>query len=155
MTVKKQHTFYPELRICWSNNTLPEVERIYLGGIIPAERYQNMSVYNYIPFIGLKPRAVSGDCMLIAHFDYRLALKKNFYAHFVSDLGMVWDSKQYRGSEIGKEILRKSPIGIGVGISYQSLFGPFRLFYGHLLRNIENYGIYTEGQIYFSAGYDF
>jgi hypothetical protein len=29
------------------------------------------------------------------------------------------------------------------------------LFYGHLLRNIENYGIYTEGQIYFSAGYDF
>lgn len=154
-TIKKQHTFFPQLRFCWASDTLPEVERLYFGGIIPTERYQNMNVYNYIPFIGLTPRAVSGDCMLMVHLDYRLALRKNFYAHFLSDMGMVWDSKQYVFSKIGKPFIKNSPVGIGIGISYQSLIGPFRLFYGHLLRNIENYGIYSEGQLYFSAGYDF
>jgi outer membrane protein assembly factor BamA len=143
------------LRICWASNALPEVERVYLGGVIPTERYQNTNVYNYIPFIGLKPRAVSGDCMILAHLDYRLTLKKNFYAHFVSDMGMIWEYKDYKARYFRRDILNNSPIGIGVGISYQTLIGPLRLFYGHLLRTYENYGISSEGQLYFSAGYDF
>lgn len=155
LTFKKQHTFFPQLRFCWANNKLPEVERVYLGGVISTERSQNSSVYNYIPFIGLKPRAVSGDCMVLAHLDYRLTLKKNFYAHFVSDMGIVWDSRQYETQHIGDVILKKSPVGFGVGVSYQTLIGPLRLFYGHLLRTYENYGISSEGQLYFSAGYDF
>ncbi|HEX2955346.1 MAG TPA: patatin-like phospholipase family protein, partial [Chitinispirillaceae bacterium] len=141
VTVKKQHTFFPQLRFCWATDSLPDVERVYLGGIIPTERYQNTSVYNYIPFIGLKPRAVSGDHMVLAHIDYRLMLKKNFYAHVLSDMGLVWDSRQYEKNQIVREIINNSPIGIGIGISYQTLIGPLRLFYGHLLRTIENYGI--------------
>ncbi len=155
LTLKKQHTFFPQLRLCWASDDLPEVERVYLGGVIPTERYQNTSVYNYIPFIGLKPRAVSGDCMILAHLDYRLSLKKNIYIHLLSDMGMVWDSRQYDTHQIAKVIMNNSPIGIGVGISYQTLVGPLRLFYGHLLRTYENYGISSEGQLYFSAGYDF
>jgi predicted acylesterase/phospholipase RssA len=154
-TLKKQHTFFPQFRFCWASNELPEVERVYLGGVNPTERYQNTSVYNYIPFIGLKPRAVSGDFMLMAHLDYRLKLQKNFYAHFVSDMGMVWEYEDWETRRLGKDILKNSPIGIGVGISYQTLIGPLRLFYGHLLRTNENYGISSEGQVYFSAGYDF
>jgi predicted acylesterase/phospholipase RssA len=155
LTLKKQHTFFPQLRFCWASNELPEVERVYLGGVNPTERYQNTSVYNYIPFIGLKPRAVSGDIMVMAHLDYRLKLQKNFYAHFLSDMGMVWEYKDFETRNFGRDILKNSPVGIGVGISYQTLIGPLRLFYGHLLRTYKNYGISSEGQVYFSAGYDF
>lgn len=154
-TIKKQHTFFPQLRICWANDGLNEVERLYLGGTISTERFQTSGVYNYIPFIGLAPKAISGDCLVMAHLDYRLALRKNFYAHIFSDMGLLWESGDYTFSKIGKEFIEKSVIGIGAGISYRSIFGPLRLFYGHLLRNIENYGINSEGQVYFSAGYDF
>jgi outer membrane protein assembly factor BamA len=154
-TIKKQHTFFPHLRICWANNSLNEVERLYLGGTISTERFQTASVYNYIPFTGLAPRAISGDCLVMAHLDYRLALRKNFYAHFFSDMGLIWESGEYTFSNIGKKFIERAPVGVGTGISYRSIFGPLRLFYGHLLRNIENYGIYSEGQVYFSAGYDF
>src|SRR5690606_13194040 len=57
-TIARRNTLFPQILFSYSNSSLPEVERIYLGGAIPEGRYKEMSVYNYVPFMGLPPMAL-------------------------------------------------------------------------------------------------
>jgi outer membrane protein assembly factor BamA len=160
-TIKGRHTFFPQLRACWSNDTLPEVEQVYLGGISPEPRYRDINVYNYIPFIGLPPLSMPGDIMGLAHFEYRLSITKTFYTYFLADWGYIWDREKNQASNAAKEFLQKAPIGLGVSIVYETPVGPLRFTYGQLLpdhlvgNDISSLGLNSKPQFYFSAGRDF
>ena len=150
-TFSRIHTIHPMLSFSWATNVLPEVERAYLGGALYEERYREMSVHNYVPFIGLPPRALIGDRFAIAHIEYRCTVKKNIYAHFLLDWGTAWDYDNYNFRELSSE----APIGAGIGFSFQTFFGPIRLLYGQLLKNSDYYLSDRSEFFYFSAGYDF
>lgn len=150
-TLFRYHTFFPSFSFSWANDKLPQVERPYLGGAITQERYQEMSVYNYTPFYGLPPRAVTGDLFGICHFEYRCELKRNLFAHLLFDWGTAWD----HGIDDYRNLINDAPLGIGVGLSYMTPLGPLRLSYGQLLKNSEHYLLKRSEFFYFSGGYDF
>jgi len=150
-TIADIHTFFPRFNFGWSNNTLPEVERPYLGGAITEDRYQKLSIYNYIPFSGLPPRAVTGDCFGLCHFEYRCKIKKNIYMHLLFDWGTAWDYDNHGY----KELITNAPAGIGIGLSIMTIAGPIRFSYGQLAKNSERYLSDKTEFFYFSAGYDF
>ncbi|MFP4163948.1 MAG: patatin-like phospholipase family protein [Chitinispirillaceae bacterium] len=154
-TLSGIHTFHPQLLWAWSNQALPDVERVYLGGAIAQQGYRDLGVYNYIPFMGLKPRAFSGDILAQFHIDYRLHLDKNLFFSVDFDWGRVWDHDEFQVEDLSKDWLHNSLIGLGAGIAYQSIAGPVRLGYGHLLRDLNSAGIKAQSQLYFSAGHDF
>lgn len=145
------HTIHPMISFSWATNALPEVERVYLGGALYEERYREMSVHNYVPFIGIPPRTIIGDRFVINHLEYRCAIKKNLYSHLILDWGAAWnhDNENYR------EIAEEAPLGIGIGVSYMTIFGPIRLLYGQLLKNSSFYVSNRTEFFYFSVGYDF
>jgi NTE family protein len=151
LTFFKIHTIFPMISFSWSNDALPEVERSYLGGTLCEERYRELSVHNYIPFIGLPPRTLLGDCFGIAHFEYRCEIKKNLFTHFLVDWGSAWDSENGNF----QDIISEAPVGVGIGISYLTFFGPVRLTYGQLMKNESNFHNKQTESVYFSAGYDF
>lgn len=150
-TFLDHHTVFPQFSFSWANAELPEVERAYIGGAIPEERYQELSVYNYIPFFGLPPRAMIGDMFGICHFEYRCEIKNNIFLHCLFDWGTTWDKKN--GNY--QKLIEDAPLGIGFGISYFSILGPVRFSYGQLLKNSERYLSEKSAFFYFSAGYDF
>ena len=154
-TIKDYHTFFPQIRFCWSSGHLPEVEQVYLGGAIPDERYRDMNVYNYIPFIGLPPRSLPGDFLGLLHLDYRLLIQKNFHAQIFADWGLSWVHGEFTTSNVWKTISQKAPLGIGVGLIYETIVGPLKISYGQLINDLNRLGIKSEGQFYFSAGHDF
>jgi outer membrane protein assembly factor BamA len=147
----KNHTIFPQFSFSWANDVLPEVERAYIGGAIPEERYQELSVYNYIPFFGLPPRAMIGDMFGISHIEYRCEIKKNLFLYLLFDWGTTWD----KDTENYGRLIEDAPLGIGIGLAYNSIIGPIRFSYGQLLKNSERY--LSEGSefFYFSAGHDF
>lgn len=155
VTLLGNHTLHPQLLWAWSNQALPDVERVYLGGAIPQQGYRDLGVYNYIPFMGLRPRAFSGDILAQIHLDYRFHLDKNLYFSADFDWGRVWNHKEFRTDKLTSDLLNNSLMGIGVGIAYQSIAGPIRLGFGKLLRDLNSAGIESESQLYFSAGHDF
>jgi len=150
-TVHKRHTFIPKLSFGWANNPLPAVERVYIGGSVTESSSQEISVYNYLPFFGLSPRAINRDCYSILHAEYRGELKKKLYAHIALDWGPSWNATAI----VDESLVSDAPLGIGVGISYQSIAGPLKLYFGQLLKESKQY--FSEGRefFYFSAGYDF
>lgn len=155
ITLFDHHTFHPQLLWAWSNQALPDVERVYLGGAIPQQGYRDLGVYNYIPFMGLRPRAFSGDILAQLHFDYRFHLDKNLYISADFDWGRVWNHREFRTDKLTSDFLNRSLMGAGIGIAYQSIAGPIRLGFGKLLRDLNSAGIESESQLYFSAGHDF
>ena len=155
-TLFKRHTFYPQLILNWASAPLPDVEKSYLGGAIPEQSYRDADIYNIIPFLGLKPRAISGDIMGLIHFEYRLTFKKNLYLTAAMDFGQVWTYDEFRERNIKNDILPKTPLGCGGGVSWHTPIGPVRLSYGRLIKNkSSNPMLYSEPIIYFSAGHDF
>ena len=150
-TFLRYHTLFPSFSFSWASDVLPQVERPYLGGALSEERYQEMSVYNYIPFSGLPPRAVTGDLFGICHLEYRCEMKRNIFAHLLFDWGTAWDAN-YTNYQ---ELINDAPLGIGIGLSYITLLGPFRFSYGQLLKNSERYLSDRKEFFYFSGGYDF
>ncbi|MCL2689259.1 MAG: patatin-like phospholipase family protein [Chitinispirillia bacterium] len=155
-TLFGRHTFNPQLIFAWANAELPDVEKSYLGGAIPEQSYRDADIYNIIPFMGLKPRAISGDIMGLIHLEYRLALRRNLYFLTAVDWGQVWTYSEFKERNIRKDILPQSPLGCGAGIAWHTPIGPIRLTYGQLIRtNREDPMLYSEPIIYFSAGHDF
>lgn len=150
-TVADIHTFFPRFNFGLSNNTLPEVERPYLGGAITEDQYQKLSIYNYIPFSGLPPRAVTGDCFGLCHLEYRCQIKRNLYVHLLFDWGTAWD---YDNHDY-KKLITDAPAGIGIRLSLETIAGPIRFSYGQLAKNSERYLSDKTEFFYFSAGYDF
>ncbi|MDR0307461.1 MAG: patatin-like phospholipase family protein [Chitinispirillales bacterium] len=156
ITLFKRHTFHSQLLFAWANASLPDVEKSYLGGAIPEQSYRDADIYNIIPFMGLKPRAVSGDILGLLHFEYRLTLRRNLYLTAVLDWGQVWTYDEFNERRIRDDILPKTPLGCGAGLSYRTPVGPIRFSYGQLIRtNKDHPMLRSEPIIYFSAGHDF
>jgi outer membrane protein assembly factor BamA len=154
-TFNKHHSFSPRFQFAWASDELPEVERTYLGGMIPEERYREMSVYNLAQFTGLKPRALSGDVIALVHFDYRLNFKKNFNGNIIADFGYAWEKKDFSWDNAFDQFIKLAPLGLGVGVSYESFLGPLRLSFGQIVKPLNHKGISSQGMLYFSAGHDF
>ncbi len=159
-TLGTDHTFSTRLRYAWASRRLPEVERTYLGGTLPEEKFRDIGVYEYVPFMGLHPRALSGDILLLAHAGYRRMLGKKFLTWVNVDWAHVWNQPDFIPSRVlFREALQESPVGLGIGIGYQSVVGPVRFSWGRLLRIgdrlSDKFGIEDQNMLYFSAGYDF
>ncbi len=159
-TLRGEHTFSTRFRYAWASRRLPEVERVYLGGALPEEKFRDIGVYEYVPFMGLPPRALSGDILLLAHAGYRRMIGKKFLTWVSLDWGHVWDQPILTPSgQLLREALKESPVGLGIGIGYQSVAGPIRFSWGRLLRVgdglSDRFGIEDKNMLYFSAGYDF
>ena len=155
MTIKKRHTFSPSVQVAWASSSLPEVERTYLGGMIPEQRYRELEVYNRVQFTGLQPNALSGDIMGLLHFDYRLAITNKFYTSLIIDWGNVWEQNAYSWKNIPREFIKYSPLGLGISLAYETVLGPVQLSFGQTVKSLNRMGIRTQPMIYFSAGHDF
>lgn len=155
LTIAKRHTFFPQIRLCWANNPLPEIEQVSLGGAMHEERYRDIGVFNNIPFTGLPPLALPGDIMGLAHLDYRVKIQKNFYAQLIADWGYTWQSQDFRYKKAGSDFVQNALMGLGVALSCETPLGPIHFGYGQLLNDFKQVNMESKPQFYFSAGHDF
>ena len=153
-TVRGRHTFLTQFLTGWTNATLPEVEKFYLGGAIPEQNYRDADIYNIIPFMGMKPRSVSSDIFGLLHLEYRLALRKNLYLTAALDLARLWTYEEF-STRYSDDFPPKNPLGAGIGLTYQTPAGPIRLSYGQLIPHRNDPDAVSEPMLYFSAGDDF
>jgi hypothetical protein len=83
-------------------------------------------------------------------------VKRNLYLTSGVDWGYGWDYHSFSFSETtARDFLHNSPIGLGFGFAIETLGGPIRFNFGHLIRNLDLLGIESNRQLYFSAGHDF
>lgn len=163
-TTKKKHTFSPLLSLSWSDQVLPLTEQTYMGGIIPDEKYRDLRVYNYVPLIGLTPRALSGDIHILFHGSYQFSPVKDIYLISVFDWGYVWCNNKNETKEEFKfnlntvrRFVTHAPFGIGLSVAYDSVLGPIKVSWGKVISGTlpKDFDINTGNLIYFSAGHDF
>jgi predicted acylesterase/phospholipase RssA/outer membrane protein assembly factor BamA len=162
-TFAKIHTFSPQIQFVWANDSLPEVERVYLGGVVPDEKYREIGVYNYMPFFGLKPRALPGDVAFLFRGQYRGMIQRGLYVTASLDWGYSWQwSSRWllttgSAKELWHEFLDHAPVGMGLGMAYESIVGPIRFSWGRLIRNnlAPELNILSENLFYLSIGHDF
>jgi NTE family protein len=155
VTLFKRHTFSPQVRFAWSSSPLPEVEQIYLGGSFPEETHQDMEVYNYVPFLGLSPRALHGDVLGLAHLAYSFTLRKDLYLTAGLDWGYTWDRRNLSWKKSVDEFIHYAPVGFGIGFAFGTIIGPVRCSYGRLINDFNRKNIPADNQLYFSIGHDF
>jgi len=160
------HTLSPQIHLTWATDSMPGVEKVYLGGAGAEERYKGTEIYNTVPFWGLKSQALPGDILLLLQANYRLKIQKFFYAFTNLSWGYAWpydfrwnanNLSFFRIKELARDFLNKSPVGIGIGLEYESMLGPLRFSWGRLLRNplYSDLGIISENLFYLSWGYTF
>jgi predicted acylesterase/phospholipase RssA len=165
-TVAKIHTFSPQLHFVWASDSMPNVEKVYLGGTVPEEQFKDIDVYNCLPFFGLRQRTLPGDIALLLRGNYRLQIQQGLYFLCSIDWGYAWPwddrwklDKLASGSigVLGREFLNDAPVGMGLGIAWITPVGPLRFSWGRLLRNNLNpdLNILSENLFYLSAGHDF
>ncbi len=156
VTLRKRHTLHGQAVVGWTDHTLPEVEKFYLGGAIPEQNYHDADIYNIVPFMGMKPRMVSADIFGLAHLEYRLKIRKNLYLSAMADWARLWAYEEFvRTPSENEDFSPKSPLGVGAGIAYNTPVGPIRLTYGRLMRYRYDSEAISENVFYFSAGHDF
>ena len=156
VTLFKRHTFSPQVRFSWSSSPLPEVEQIYLGGSFPEETHQDMEVYNYVPFLGLSPRALHGDVLGLAHCAYSFTVRKDLFLTAGLDWGYTWDRLNLLSlKKSADEFVRYAPVGFGIGFAIGTIIGPIRCSYGRLVHDFNRKSIPADNQLYFSIGHDF
>ncbi len=158
ITLFHRHTFSPQVRFAWSTNPLPEVEQFYLGGSFTEAANQDREIYNYVPFSGLRPLALRGDVLGLAHMGYRYEMRKNFYLTASVDWGNVWSrqaSPQIPQMLTFRDFVDNAPVGLGAGIAIETIAGPIKLSYGHLAHDFSQRGVPASNQFYFSFGHDF
>lgn len=154
-TVANRHTFFPQLRFCWANSALSEVEQVSLGGAVTEERFSDISIFNNIPFTGLPPLAFPGDILGLCHLDYRIQVQRNFYAQLIADWGYTWQAQNFRYQTALNDFAKNALLGLGVAFIYETRIGPFRFGYGQLLNDLKQIEVESKPQFYFSAGHDF
>jgi len=162
-TVAKGHTFSTQVQFVWANDSLPDVERVYIGGVVPEEKYREIGVYNYMPFFGLRPRALPGDIALLFRGQYRGTIHHGLYAFATVDWGYAWqwDSRWLLSTgsarNLWQEFRDRAPVGVGLGVAYETLIGPIRFSWGRLIRNTisADLELSTENLFYLSIGHDF
>jgi len=162
LTFHQHHTVMSHVRFAWANKPLEDVDRIYLGGALPEEKYHDIAIYNYVPFIGLRTRALSGDIMGVLRCEYRREFVKNLYLSALIDWGDTWEKNDFSFSRsAASDFFDSAPIGVGMSVAYASVIGPIRLswgrvVYGSLDRRIDGGREITDDNVlYFSAGHDF
>jgi predicted acylesterase/phospholipase RssA len=165
-TFGKIHTFSPQLQFVWSTDSMPDVEKVYLGGAGPEEKSREIGVYNYLPFFGLRPRSLPGDIALLLHGGYQLRIQRGLYLLCSLDWGYAWpwEERWKPGNltmsglqNIGRDFIDQAPLGMGIGIAYETVVGPIRFSWGRLLRNKldPELAILSENLFYLSLGHDF
>lgn len=154
-----RHTISLRSVVAWANRQLPDVERVFMGGLIPFEKYQDLAVYNYVSFMGLQPRALPGDDVLLGEIAYRYSFAKNLDLTTTLDWGQVWDFQDFSFSRSSlDDIIKAGPIGLGLSIAYGSPIGPIRGGWGRIIGNtraLSAKGISDNNVFYLSVGYDF
>lgn len=155
ITVARRHTFFPQLRFCWANDALSEIEQVSLGGAAIEERFRDISVFNNIPFTGLPPLAFPGDVLALWHLDYRVQIQKNFYAQLMADWGYTWQAEEFHYRSALEDFSKDALLGLGVALSWETRLGPIRFGYGQLLNDLKQIDVESKPQFYFSAGHDF
>jgi NTE family protein len=154
-TVAKRHTISPQIMFAWSSSPLPEVEKKYMGGSFPEETHQDMEIHTYVPFFGLRPRALSGDIIGLLNGRYSLTITRNMYLTAGIDCGYAWNQPQFPHSRIVRKFFNSAPVGVGIGCAVQTIVGPIRFNYGKLLHDFNREGLPSDDLFYFSAGHDF
>jgi outer membrane protein assembly factor BamA len=156
-----RHTITPRIRVSWSNKSLPDVDKVYIGGAIPEEKHDDIAVYNLVPFTGLRPRTLSGDIMSQVHLEYRFNILKNLFLSGIIDWGNAWEHENFSFStSTAQDFFKNAPAGAGLSLAYATPAGPIRLSWGRLIHgNVGNGDLIqnndVENVLYFSAGYDF
>jgi predicted acylesterase/phospholipase RssA len=155
------HTFCPQLQFAWADSRLSDAECYYVGGGLPEEKYRDVDVYNYVPFVGLPPRALPCDALLTATLSYRYRIAKNMYALLTVNGGYTWDADKdandFRWARAALDQLIADPlVGLSIGIASETVLGPVRFSLGRLIRTS---GIVSssldENRLYLSLGHDF
>lgn len=154
-TFYRKHTVSPQLRFAWSSSPLPEVEQLYVGGSFPEETRQDMEIYNYVPFLGLSPRAMHGDVMGLVHASYSFAIKKNIYCIAGVDWGYTWYRRNLSWDKSVDDFVHYAPVGLGAGCAFETIIGPVRCMYGRLIHDFMRGGLQADNQLYVSIGHDF
>ncbi len=154
-TIADRHTFFTQLRFCWANRALSEIEQVSLGGAITEERFSDISIFNNIPFTGLPPLAFPGDILGLCHIDYRIQVQRNFYAQLIADWGYTWQAQNFHYKTALDDFSRNALLGLGVAFIYETRIGPFRFGYGQLLNDLKQINVESKPHFYFSAGHDF
>lgn len=160
-TFGKRHTILPSVRLGWSSHALPIVEKFYLGGVIPQERYRLIGVYNYVSFMGMQPRALTGDILAVIRLGYRLRIASKLFLSALVDWGYAWQEPEFDfTADCLERSVESAPLGIGLGLAYNSPLGPIHFTWGRLLRNALPLdepipSVEPENVFYFSVGHDF
>ncbi len=157
-TFLKRHTCSPLLMFTWADQSLPPVEQVYIGGALPEEKYRDLEVYHHIPFVGLKPRAISGDIMVLLHGQYRLAFTKRFFLITLADWGYTWNEPDFNfNRKTAQYFIDNALVGLGLGLGLETPVGPIKLSWGRVVRGSlkKDFDIDERNVIYFSAGHDF
>ncbi|MCL2182894.1 MAG: patatin-like phospholipase family protein [Chitinispirillia bacterium] len=155
-TFQKRHTFHIQSLWGWTNDSLPDVEKFYLGGAIPEQNYRDADIYNVIPFMGMKPKNASSDLFGLLHAEYRFALARHVFISATLDWARLWTYEEFRSTQRGDAASSpKNPLGGGIGIAWRTPLGPVRAAYGQLIRYSHDPGAIPEPVFYFSAGHDF
>jgi len=157
VTFLTRHTLHGQAIAGYTDRTLPEVEKFYLGGAIPEQNYRDADIYNTIPFMGMKPRKMSADVFGLAHLEYRLKVRKNLYLSAMLDWARLWDYEEFIKEfiSVNSGLPSKNPLGAGMGIAYNTPLGPIRFSYGRLIQYRYDREAIPEHILYFSAGHDF
>ena len=114
----------------------------------------------------MAPRALPGDIAFLIHGNYRLKLQKGFFLTCALDWGYAWaweknwawNNRSFANLKtVYKEFIDNAPVGLGIGMAYESIIGPIRFSWGRLLRNPLSPALQipTENQFYLSIGHDF
>ena len=125
------------------------------------ERYRQIGVYNYVPFIGMRPRSLTGDILALVRLEYRLAVLRKLYAVVMFDWGYVWHEPEFAfDTDYLAESAQAAPLGVGAGLVYDSPVGPIRFWWGRLLRSArpveeEIPSVPKQNVFYLSVGHDF
>jgi predicted acylesterase/phospholipase RssA len=164
-TICKKHTFSPLIMFTWANKRLPSPEKMYVGGTLPEEKYQDIGLYNNVPFIGLRPRSIDGDIFTLLHCSYRFSVAKKLYLSIIADWGYAWaQNSGAREAGFGfnentvQTFIKDAPIGLGISLAYQTIVGPLKVSWGRVVRGktyLETFNVKDENRFYFSAGHDF
>lgn len=155
LTLGKKNIIHPQFIWSWANASLPEAEKVYLGGAFPEQAYRDLGIYNYIPFRGLKPRAFSGDMLALFHIDYSFMFLDNLFFTFDVDYGRAWEQLDFASRNLTKDFFSEGLLGVGAGMAYNSVIGALRFTYGLMLTNLKEEGIDKGYQFYISLGQDF
>ncbi|MBD3346754.1 MAG: BamA/TamA family outer membrane protein [Chitinivibrionales bacterium] len=158
-TLADKHTFSPKLHVTWSSDSLPLVERLFLGGALPQEKYRDIGIFNHVTFYGLPPRGWPGDIVFLLEGAYRFRVNENFYLLSTVDWGYAWNKYEFNHiSSAVDDFFEKAPLGIGIGLALETLIGPVRFAWGRLIHNesmVKSLDIENENRFYFSVGHDF